>query len=440
VRSGWQIAAGLAALALVGCHGPTIIEAPPDGGGRGGAGTGGNGGAGGNTGAAGGAGTTGTAGTTGIAGTGGAGRGGSTGTGGIAGAAGRGGGGGGGGGTAGRGGTGGNAGAGCAAQMTPQMFYRGGSPPVYTAETASRLYWVEFGSPSITIHYTAATSPAEIPHPLALGSSGIGNYDITARDSYVVATWGLNGEIAIWGPDQDSMQLGRMTLSYPSAVAIDGATVFYSFQPQTGSATQGIYTWNPSGSPVLFESYSDLGGDRTLGLLLRTTPTRLLLSDRTDIWFVDRTAKGAKQLLFNNPTTRLITEVRPARPRTTDGPVIVSIDDPILVAGRDYYVNLSQPTAAPKDLGAATTALANSSACGNAAVFNGVGVMYQQRYIYEGNGGLFAVDVSSSGAVSNLVRLTDTPFSYPDVTESGDLFAGTVYNVSKWDYYRIGKL
>src|SRR4029079_228738 len=208
----------------------------------------------------------------------------------------------------------------------------------------------------------------------------------------------------------------------------------------TGSETQGIYTWSPPNPAALFEAYSDLGGDRTLRLLLRVTPTKLLLSDKTDIWFVDRTAKGAKQLLFDNPTTRLITEVRPARPRTTDGPVIVSIDDPILVTGRDYYVNLAQPTAAPKDLGVATTALANASACGNAAVYNGVGVMYQQRYVYEGNGGLFAVDVSATGAVSNLVRLTDMPFSYPDVTESGDLFAGTVYNVSKWDYYRIGKL
>jgi hypothetical protein len=237
------------------------------------------------------------------------------------------------------------------------------------------------------------------------------------------------------------VQIAKMTLTYPSAVAVDGATVFYSYQPQAGSGTQGIYTWNPSNTgPAIFESYADLGGDRTLGLLLRTTPTKLLMSDKTDIWFVDRATKSAKQLLFDNPTTRLITEVRPARPRTTDGPVVVTIDDPILVTGRDYYVNLAQPSATPVDLGAKATALANASTCGNAAVYNGVGVMYQQRYIYEGNGGLFAVDVSATGAVSNLVRLTDVPFSYPDVTEAGDLFAGTVYNVSKWDYYRIGKL
>ena len=422
MRPGVRVAVGLAAICLAGCHGPPIVEVQPDGGGAGTTGTAGNAGVSGTSG------TPGRGGTTGAAGTGAAGRGGTTGSGGVSGAAGRGGGG------------GGTAGAGCAAQMTPQMFYRGNYAPIYTAETATRFYWVEYGTPNITIHYASSTAPVENLHPLAIGSSGVGNYDITASDTYVAATWGYDGQIAAWGPDTDSMQVAKMTLTYPSAVAIDGPTIFYSYQPTTGSSTQGIYTWDPRGAPALFESYTDLGGDRTLGLLLRVTPTKLLLSDKTDIWFIDRTAKGAKQLLFNNPTTRLITEVRPARPRTTDGPVVVTIDDPILVTGRDFYVNLSQPSAAPKDLGAATTALANASACGNAAVYNGVGVMYQQRFIYEGNGGLFAVDVSTAGAVSNLVRLTDVPFSYPDVTEAGDLFAGTVYNVSKWDYYRIGRL
>jgi hypothetical protein len=404
MRPGWVIAAGLAAVA--GCHGPPLVEYTPDGGGG--------------TGATGNAGASGTAGMTG--------RGGRGGTTGAAG-------------TSGRGGGTGTAGAGCAAQMTPENFYRGGMPPVYTAVTATRFYWAEWDTPSITIHYTNATTPVEVPHPLAIGSSGVGHYDITASDNYVVATWGLDGVIAAWGPDMDSKQVAKMTLTYPSAVAIDGPTIFYSYQPAAGTTgTWGIYTWDPNGAPVLFESYTEFQGDRTLGLILRVTPTKLLMGDTTDVWFVDRATKGAKQRLFDNPTTNGILEIRPARPHAAEGPVVVTIDDPILLSGRDYYVNLSQPSAAPKDLGAAVTTLANSSACGNAAVFDGTGVIYQQHYIYQGNDGLFMVDISATGTVSNLVRLTDVTFSYPDVTDAGDIFAGVSYLVSKWDYYRIGKL
>jgi hypothetical protein len=231
-----------------------------------------------------------------------------------------------------------------------------------------------------------------------------------------------------------------MTLTYPSAVDAEGATAFYSFQPTTGTpGTPGIYQWSPTNPAALFESYTNLGGDRTLGLLLRITPAKLLMSDHTDVWFVDRTAKGAKQLLFDNPGTRLIDDIRPARPRSIEGGVLINLNDPVLLAGRDHYVNLSQPGVA-KDLSAAITTLVNASTCGTAARYNGGGVLFNSRYVYEGSGGLFAVDVSATGDVSNLVRLTDIPLRYPEVTGQGDLFAGWVYMVSRWDYYRVGRL
>jgi hypothetical protein len=64
-----------------------------------------------------------------------------------------------------------------------------------------------------------------------------------------------------------------------------------------------------------------------------------------------------------------------------------------------------------------------------------------QRYIYEGQSGLFAVDVSANGTVSNLVRLTDKALIRPEVTGAGDLFAvGTTASSSLFYYYRLGSL
>jgi len=447
------------ALTAAGCHGPSV--GPPVDRDAGQAGTSGMAGAGGNTatggagGSGGAAGTTGAAGVTGGGGRGGtagsaAGAGGAAGTGGGAGttgAAGRGGttgtaGRGGTTGTAGRGGSGGAGGGGCAAQMQPVTFYRG-SAPGQTSSTSNRYYWVEYGS-QITLHYSPGAAPAPNQHPFQIGSSIANGYEITASDQRVAATWNLQGRLAVWGPDSDSLQIGTtMTLTYPSAIDVEGTTVFYSYQPQTGTDTQGIYQWSPESAALLFESYANLVGDRTLGLHVRVTPGKLLLSDKTDVWWVDRTTKGAKQLLFNNPTkpsTRLIYEVRPARPRTIEGGVLINLTDPVLTAGRDHYVNLSQPGAPSKDLSAGITTLVTGSACATPGRYNGGGVLFNQRYVYEGMGGLFAVDVSPSGDVSNLVRLTDIPLRYPEVTGDGYLFAGWVFNVSQWDYYRVGRL
>ncbi len=81
------------------------------------------------------------------------------------------------------------------------------------------------------------------------------------------------------------------------------------------------------------------------------------------------------------------------------------------------------------------------SACAADAQYHGPGVLYNQRYIYEGQSGLFAVDVSPNGSVSNLVRLTDLPLFHPEVTGSGDLFAiKSTPSSSLYYYYRVGKL
>ena len=108
--------------------------------------------------------------------------------------------------------------------------------------------------------------------------------------------------------------------------------------------------------------------------------------------------------------------------------------------GRDFYVDLARVGSAPVDLAPKAGVLADASACGTAARYRGVGILFNRRYIYEGNGGLFAADIDASGNLSNLVRLTAIPLRYPEVTGAGDLFAGWVFNVSQWDYYRVGRL
>jgi hypothetical protein len=317
--------------------------------------------------------------------------------------------------------------------------------PSITASTANRFYWMESTS-ILGFHYSQAQSLTENTHPIAIDSSTTnGVIDVAVSESRLVAAWGASGRLAVWGPDVGSVQIGTtMSLPYPSSVTLDGSVIYYMLNPTGGSPTPGIYAWDPpNGQPpgTLFASFAELQGDRTLALLLRATTTKLLMSDKTDVWFVDRTTKGSKQLLFDNPTDpiRLINDIRPARPRTSEGGVLINLRDPVLIDGRDYYVHLSAPNVV-KDLSAAITTLVNASACRTVAGYNGGGVLFNQRYIYAGTGGLFAVDLSTSGDVSNLVRLADMPLRCPEVTGEGDLFAGLVYNVSRWDYFLVGRL
>jgi hypothetical protein len=402
------------------------------GGGSGGAGggSGGRGGTGGG-GASGGAGAgagTGGRGGTGGGGTSGGGRGGT----GAAGA----------GGAAGTSGGAGTSGAGCAAQMTPAMFYRGDMAPIWSDGTSHRVYWAEETNPYLTIHYSPGDTPAENLHPLQLDESLAGSYfDLAASDLLVAANWNLDGRLAVWGPDVTSTQLGMKTLTNPGAVAIAGGTLFYSADPMGGNPTPGIYQWPPPAAASLFATYATLGGTDTLGLLLRVSGSKLLLCDRQNVYMVDQASAGTAQVLFQNPSNPLVDDVKPARPHSLDAGVIVEADDAVYyTTGRDYYVDLTQPGNVPTDLSKATSMLADQTACGAAAHYAGAGILFHQRYVYEGAQGVFAVDVAASGAVSNLARLTDTSFRYIDVTGDGDVFAGTVYNVSKWDYYKLGRL
>jgi hypothetical protein len=426
-------AAIIAVAALAGCHGPPIHEVTPDGGGGSGGGAGG---------------TTGTAGSSAGA-SGGAGRGGTNGggTGGTSGSGGTSSGGtssGGSGGSGGRGGSGGGSGgAGCAAQMQPVMFHQAQSGPVSSDGTTYRYYWVEFGTPWITFHYTDGTAVHDNTHPLQIDASVANTYNFAVDDMIVAATWNLQGKLAVYGPNVGSLQIGTtMTLTNPSAVTVRDGAVLYAYDPMGGNPTPGIYKLPQSAAPTLFESYANLGGDWTLGLMLRTTPSKLLLCDTTDVRMVDMTTKGAAPLLFDNPGNKTVLDVRPTRPHTSEGGVVVELDDTTFwKTGRDYYVDISRPGATPMDLATAVSTLADASACGAAAHYEGSGVLYLQRYVYEGQGGLFAVTVSTTGAVSNLVRLTDLALGYPEVTGVGDLFA-VRYNetTSQWEYYRVGDL
>ena len=438
------------ALTAAGCHGPPV--GPPLGAGQAGAsgvaGTGGNTGAGGNAA---------TAGTTGAAGvTGGGGRGGAAGsvagTGGMAGGAGATGRSGprrhdgnrapgGTTGTAGRGGSGGAAGAGCAAQMTAGGVPSGGPPRVRHPSTSTRYYWVEYGSQPITVHDPPGAAPAHNQHMLEIDSSIANGYEITASDQRVAATWNLEGKLAVWGPDSDSIQIGpTMTLSYPSAIDVEGTTVFYSYQPQTGTDTQGIYQWSPdSRAPAVRVIRQP--GRRPDPRAPRARDARQAAPQRQDRCLVGRPdGEGREAAPVEQPdhTPHLRGPPGPPAhgrrgrahqsdrcgPHRRARPLCESV-----AAQRPCEGFLGGDRDAPDRIGVPTPGR-----------YNGGGVLFNQRYVYEGTGGLFAVDVSPNGDVSNLVRLTDIPLRYPEVTGDGYLFAGWAYQVSQWDFYRVGRL
>jgi hypothetical protein len=346
------------------------------------------------------------------------------------------------GGSGGRGGAGGGGGAGCAAQMQPTLFWEGQSSPVSSDGTSTRYYWVEFDPPNFTVRYLLGAPPAnEYKHPFQVEASVAGMFNVAVSETRVAATWNDVGEVAVYGLDYNSVQIGQtLTLNNPSSVALAGTMVYYSHNPTGGNPTPGIYQWMPPAAPTLFESFSELASDATFGQILRTTQSKLLLSDHTDVRMVTVSpTKAAAGLLFVNFFGHPVMDVRPARPHDHDGGVIVQLQDDTLF-GRDYYTDVTAPENPPTDLGAATSALADTSACGAAAHYHGPGVLFGQRYIYEGQSGLFAVDVSTAGAVSNLVRLTDLPLLRPEVTGAGDLFAcATTASSSLYYYYRVGK-
>ena len=328
--------------------------------------------------------------------------------------------------------------------MQPQAFHRGQYGPAVSEGTSSRYYWVEQTTPRITIHYTASDPPEHVKHMYELDPGGAPPWTVALGDALVVARYAIDSKLAVYGPDASSGQIGAMTLGRAYGITVAGTTVFYSHDPMGGSPTPGIYQWSPPAATMLFASYATLGGSWTAGHIMRATPNMLLLSDITDVFMVARSAPGPRQILFENPTkpaTKNVNDVRPARPRTLEGGVLVTLDDAAFnETGHDYLVDVSRPTAAPKDLVQATTALANASACGAAARYRGIGILYNRRYIYEGQQGLFAVDIDASGDASNLVRLTDIPLRFVDVTGDGTIFAGWPFNLSQWDYYRVGKL
>jgi hypothetical protein len=347
-------------------------------------------------------------------------------------------------GIAGRGGAaGGTAGAGCAAQMTtPAVFYRGELPPAWTEGTTDRFYWAENGA-GVTVHFAQGDQPVAITHPFKIAVNLTDDYfDLAASDVMVAGNWDTDGKLAVWGPDgTPTTPLAMTTLGRLGSVAVVGTTVYYSHDPVGGNPTPGVYQWQLPNPASLFASFTTLGGGASLGLILRATSDKLLFSDRHKIYMVDL-AGGPPQLLSQVASPLTIVDVRPARPHSLDAGVILVIEDSGFPIGRDHYVDITRPANTPTDLSAATTALAVSTACGYDAQYVGGGVLFNHRYIYQGQFGLFAVDVAANGALSNLVRLNDAPYSHLEVTGDGDLFGSwpDVNNVGKWEYSRIGRL
>ena len=174
-------------------------------------------------------------------------------------------------------------------------------------------------------------------------------------DGLVVARCAIDTKIAVYGPDATSTQLrGTVTLGRAYRDHGLGYTVFYSHDPMGGSPTPGIHQWSPPADDLAVRVVHDARRHLAGAHILRATPTTLLFSDTTDVFTVTRSAPGPRQMLFDNPTkpaTKNVNDIRPARPRTLEGGVLVTLDDTAFnETGHDYFVDLSRPTATPKDL------------------------------------------------------------------------------------------
>src|SRR5437773_1650113 len=193
------------------------------------------------------------------------------------------------------------------------------SSPVSSDGTSTRFYWVEYDPPNFTVRYLLGSPPAnEYKHPFQIDASVANVFNVAVSESRVAAAWNSSGQVAVYGPDYSSAQIGStLTLNNMSAVAVSSTMVYYSHYTASGNPTPGIYQWMPPAGPSLFESYTQLGTDASFGQILRTTQTKLLISDRSSVRMVGLNATGVAQPLFGNPTIEVVTDIRPARPHDT---------------------------------------------------------------------------------------------------------------------------
>jgi hypothetical protein len=183
-------------------------------------------------------------------------------------------------------------------------------------------------------------------------------------EQLVVATWGTESKIAIWGPTTRPPRWApRRASGTHYGLTVAGGTIFYSHDPQAEIPTPGIYQWTPPAQATLFATYAELGGIWTLGHILRATPNKLLFCDTTDVRVVDRATRRRADAL-RNPGNETVLDIRPARPRTLEAGVLVTLHDATYFeTGRDYYVDLSQVGSTPVDLASKADALARASSC-----------------------------------------------------------------------------
>jgi hypothetical protein len=325
------------------------------------------------------------------------------------------------------------------------MFYSSEYAPALSDGTSTRYYWVEQTTPTVSTHYATPSPPTAHLHPFGFdaGFASI-KWNVAFSDNLVVGMWyssdGWN--IAPYEPDAGGSMLSSILLDNPSTIIVEGNTLYYAFEPfGADTTTPGVYDEiQPNGAPRLYVSYATLGLAVSDALMLRLTPSYLVIGGLRDAWFTSRAAKGAAQHLFQIGNANIL-DILTARPHNADGGVIVRVEDGNYGAtGRDFYVDFSAPGTG-HDLTTAIAALTPPAGC-PALTYGEGGVLFGQRYIYETDSGLFSVDVSAAGAASNPTRLTDIQLRYPEVTGAGDLFASFQSTTSAfgWDYYYVGRL
>jgi hypothetical protein len=319
------------------------------------------------------------------------------------------------------------------------MFYTGDYGPYHSDGTSTRYYWVEEGTPYVTLHYASAPNPRETTHPYQFDASTAAafGFDVAFGEGLLAGLTAPNGEPHIegWGPNMGDSKLPDVLDSiHRMEVAVDGSEAYVS---KDDPAALGIYRWNGQGEDTVFVTYAAAGLTTDQILFLRVTPKYLVIGGLQDAWLLDRTTKTLQHVFHSSAN---IVDVITSRPHTaTSGVLFRTYDGSFFATGRDYYLDLTASTlGTPRDLPAAIGAQTSTGACPRFAYEEG-GVLYGNRYIYESTSGLVSVNLASDGTPSGTVLLTGFELSFPEVTGGGDLYASWQPNF-KWNYYFVGSL
>jgi hypothetical protein len=178
-------------------------------------------------------------------------------------------------------------------------------------------------------------------------------------------------------------------------------------------ADHAVMSWRPPAAPVPVLTFADLAIDAATIVLLRVTDDRrvVLAAAQWQLWLADLAApKQAAVPLFT--ATGYPVEIT----FSTAG-MLLQFDSP---SSSDVLAALAPGP--PRNLAQELTLIPAPPGCSSIAHHKaGTGTLHGDRYVYEGQSGVFSVTITPSG-LDGLTRLTALRLQSPRVTASGALF------------------